>query len=92
MRGGMAEDVQRIGIFFGENLQLYVAIQRVAQIDQLAFFFCAAFHNKIRLAGEGTILGKHPRHERGAAQPRRNAIRDIQRRGPLGDVLDAAVG
>src|SRR5258705_786953 len=33
MRGGMAEDEKRVGIFFGEDLQLYVAVERATQID-----------------------------------------------------------
>ena len=36
MRCGMAKDVERVGIFFGEDLQLDVVIERAAQIDQLA--------------------------------------------------------
>src|SRR5712664_230453 len=33
VRGGMAEDEKRVGIFFGEDLELYVVVERAAQIN-----------------------------------------------------------
>jgi hypothetical protein len=36
MRGGMTENEKRVGIFFGEDLQLNVVIERAPQIDQFA--------------------------------------------------------
>src|SRR5580704_7097390 len=36
MRGGVAKDVERIGIFLGQDLQPDVFIERAAQIDQFA--------------------------------------------------------
>ena len=36
MRRGMAEDVERVGIFVGEDLELDVVFERAAQIDEFA--------------------------------------------------------
>src|SRR2546427_7245276 len=84
MRRGMAEYKKRVGIFFGENLQLHVVVERAAQVDQLAFtvvFLCV-------LTGRGC---GDARHEGGICKTRRYAPGDIRRRGALGNVLDAAV-
>ena len=36
MRRGMAENVEGVGVFFGEDLQFDVVFERAAQIDEFA--------------------------------------------------------
>ncbi len=76
MRGGMTEYEERIGIFFGEYLQLYVLVERTAQIDQFA----------------GAIIGRGDTgNERGVGEARRNSSGDVGGSGALRHFLDFAV-
>lgn len=77
MRGGMAEDVEGVWIFFGEDLEFYVAVERAAEIDEFAV----------------TIVGlSDAGDEGGIQQARRNTFGDVGRSCAAGDIFDAAVG
>ena len=76
MRRGVPKDKKCIGIFFGEDLQLNVVIERPPQIDQFA--------------GPIVWFG-HPRHQRSVGQARRNFPRDIRGGSPLRNFLNLAV-
>src|ERR1700682_1479634 len=72
----MAEDEKRVGIFFGEDLQLDVVVQRAAQINEFT----------------GAVIGSgYTGDERGICQARRNSLGDVRRRGSLRYFLDFAV-
>ena len=62
MRGGMAEDEEGVGIFFGQDLELDVFLQRAAQIDELA---------EIGSVGQRSSVGRSDAsYESGVGQPR----------------------
>jgi hypothetical protein len=66
MRGGMAEDEERVGIFFGEDLELDVVVERAAQIDQLS----------------STVIGRgDASDQRGIGEAGRNSFGDVCGRG-----------
>ena len=76
MRGGVAKNVKRVRIFFGEDLQFDVVIERAPQIDQFA----------------GAIIGLgYARHQRGIRQARRDFPRDIRGCRALWHFLNFAV-
>src|SRR5229473_3197694 len=76
MRRGMTKHEERIRIFFREDLQLHIVIQRAAQVDQFAF----------AVVGRGDA-----RHQRRIRQPRRNTSGDVGRSRSFGDFFDAAI-
>ena len=76
MRGGMAKDEKGVGIFFGEDLELDVVVERAAQVDEFT----------------GTVIGGgYTGDERGICQARGNSLGDVRGRGALGHFLDFAV-
>src|SRR2546430_10090802 len=90
MRGGMAKHIERVGIFFSEDLQLDVVIERATQIDQFAGAVAlvavvdanrgvwrAAGVRRLR-GGAGRWIGD-ARDERSVGEARRNLSRDIRR-------------
>ena len=92
---GMAKDVERVGIFFGEDLELDVVIERATQVDQFAGVValvavvgaercsCAAC---LRVWICGGRIG-NARDESGVGEARRNFARDIRRSCALGHFL-----
>src|SRR6266571_1261423 len=84
MRGGMTEDEEGIRIFFGEDLQVHVMVERPSQVNQLAF---AVFLRSV-LTGRG--LGDAG-DKCGIGKTRRNFPCDIGRSRALGDFLNAAI-
>ena len=95
VRRGMPEDVQRVGIFFGENLQLDVLLERTAQIEEQAAVF-RGIHGVGENAGlflcAVSARCRHLGHERGVRKPRRDGLGDVDGRGAPGNVFDAAIG
>src|SRR6266702_1462155 len=84
MRGGMTEDEEGIRIFFGENLQAHVMVERPSQVNQLAF---AVFLRSV-LTGRG--LGDAG-DKGGIGKARRTSPCDVRRSRALGDFLNAAI-
>ena len=95
VRGRMAEDVERVGIFFGQDAKLDVLLQRAAKVVEQATIGIRI--NGIRKnAGLGvgaiTISGVDLGNQRGVGQPRRDGSGDFNGRDPFWKVLHAAVG
>ena len=72
----MPEHKERVGVFFREDVELHVALERAAQIDELSF---------------AVVWLRNTSNQRGIGEARRDTARDVRRRGALGDILDAAV-
>ena len=82
MRRGMAEDVESVRIFFGEDLKLDVLFQRTAKIEQQAAIF-----RRIDGIGENSGLflravftgGVDLGDQSSVRKPRRNRLGDVER-------------
>ena len=95
MRGGMAEDVERVGIFFGEDLEFDVLLDRTAKVVEQAAIF-GGIHGVRKNAGfrlgAVAIGGEDLGDQRSIGQSRRDGLGDLEGRGALGKVFYAAVG
>src|SRR5262249_15556611 len=94
MRGRVTKDVERVGIFFGEDLQLDVAVEGAAEIDQFAGAVAlVAVVNASRSGGRATgclrgVGGRgigNTRDERSVSETRRYFARNIRRSCALRD-------
>ena len=95
VRRGMAEDEERVGIFFSEDLQLDVLFERTAKIEEQAAIFGGIDgigKNAGLVLRAIAVRGGHFGHQRGVRQARRNGFGDVDGRGALGNVFHAAIG
>ncbi len=91
----MAEDVEGIGIFFGEDAKFDVLFERAAKIEQQAAIGFG-IHGVGEDAGFGVgavaIGGVDLGDQRGVGQARGNGPGDLHGSYTLGKIFDAAIG
>ncbi len=83
MRRGMTKDEERVGILFGEDLQLDVFLERAAQIHQFTEIGGVRQRSSVGRGDAGD--------QRGICQPWGNFARDIRRSRALGHLLNLAI-
>ena len=84
VRRRVAKNEECVGIFFRQDLQPDVAVERPPQIDQ--FTRSVAWR-----ARRGRTRRRHARHQRRVRQPRRNVLGNLRRRRAFRHVLDASI-
>jgi hypothetical protein len=84
MRGGMTKNVQSVSIFFRQDLQLHIVVQRTTQIDQFAVVYSFGIGNP--------VTGGDARHKSGVGKARRYFARNFQRSSAPGHFLNFAIG
>ena len=95
MRSGMAKDVEGVWIFFCEDLQGDILVERAAKIEKQAAIFGGIDgigKNAGLFLGSVAVAGAYLGDQGGVGQAGRNGLGYLKGSGPLWEVLYAAIG